>query len=350
MGTDEKIKISIIMPVYNRAHVLPRSVRSVLNQTLREIELVCINDGSTDDSVRVLKRLAHEDPRIRVLSQRNAGSGPARNHGLKRAKGEFIAFLDSDDWYASDDVLEKLYETAVEQHVKVCLGGSRNIDHGKLLPLEEPGKVYFTKNALISYEDYQYPYGYWRGIYERRMLLDNEIYFPDYRRYQDPPFFVNAMICAERFYALTTIVLIYDRSTNYQSIRWDERKTTDLLEGIRDVVRMAQKQSYVQMQKDVIKDIKVGRWHQVFRDHLRREWIEAQAAMQEANDYFLESAMRQYGLPKGEKPFDRLLRDVFGNSIHSKTRKYTFYIKEKMKITESRYMNARDKKIRRKWL
>ena len=98
MNAEAPVKISVIMPVYNRAQTLPKAVRSVLSQTLHEIELLCINDGSTDDTVMVLKELAQKDPRIKVLSQRNAGAGPARNYGLKRAKGEFVAFLDSDEW------------------------------------------------------------------------------------------------------------------------------------------------------------------------------------------------------------------------------------------------------------
>lgn len=327
MSAEEPIKISVIMPAFNRAQVLPKAVRSVLAQTLREIELLCINDGSTDNTVMVLKKLAQEDARVKILSQRNAGPGPARNYGLKRAKGEFVAFLDSDDWYASDDVLEKLYANAVGHDVRICLGGSRTAKRGKLQPLESPGKVYFTKESLISYKDYQFTHGYCRGIYERRMLMGNGICFPKYTRYQDPPFFVRAMICAERFYALPNIVLIYDESCNYQRITWNEQKLTDLLKGIRDVLRMAKEHSYTRLQVDFIERIQRGDWSEIFSANLHRRWSEAKNIMQETNGCFLDEAMRQWGLPEGEKPFDKLLRGVFGNNIRSRARDITIYAK-----------------------
>lgn len=313
MDQDTTFKISVIMPVYNRAQVLPRAVRSVLNQTLREIELLCINDGSTDDTVRVLKQLAHGDSRIKVLSQRNAGAGPARNYGLKRAKGEFVAFLDSDDWYASDDVLEKLYQAAIGHHVKVCLGGSRCAKRGKLQPLEAPGKIYFTKEALISFRDYQFTHGYCRGIYDRRMLMENDVFFPPYRRYQDPPFFVKAMVCAERFYALPEIVLIYDESCHYRKITWDKRKVTDLLSGIRDVLRISQEQHYIGLQTEFIGRILDGDWSEILRENLCRNWTKARLVMEEADGYFLEEALRPYQIPDGDKPFARVLNDMFSN-------------------------------------
>ncbi len=324
MNTEEQIKVSVIMPVYNRAGVLQKAVRSVMDQTLREIELVCINDGSTDNTVMVLKKLARKDPRIRVLSQRNAGAGPARNYGLKRAKGEFVAFLDSDDWYASEDVLEKLYQKAIANQVKICLGGSRRAKLGKLQPLEFPGKVYFTKEALIEYRDYQFTHGYCRGIYDRKMLIENWVCFPAYQRYQDPPFFVRAMISAKCFYAVTDIVLIYDESCNYQKINWNERKTTDLLKGIRDILSLAEEHSYIRLQRDFVQRIRYGDWSEIFSKNLRGDWTEAKGIMQEANTYFMPEAIRQSGLPEGEKPFDKLLHDAFGRGRHIPKIRATF--------------------------
>ncbi|MBD5532326.1 MAG: glycosyltransferase family 2 protein [Lachnospiraceae bacterium] len=314
MNAGAPVKISVIMPVYNRAQTLPKAVRSVLRQTLREIELLCVNDGSTDNTVMVLKKLAKNDPRVKVLSQRNAGAGPARNYGLKRAKGEFVAFLDSDDWYASDDVLAKLYEKAVEHHVQACLGGSRCAKRGTLQPLEGPGKIFFTKEALISYQDYQFTHGYCRGIYERRMLMDHNICFPPYRRFEDPPFFVSAMVCAGRFYALPDIVLIYDESRHYQKIHWDERTVTDILKGIRDVLCIAKEHAYVGLQKDFIERIRCGDWSEILAENLRASWTEAKIVMEDANGSFLEDALRQYHLPNGEKPFDLILQNIYSNN------------------------------------
>lgn len=327
MSADEIIKVSIIMPIYNRAKVLPKAVRSVLNQTLHEIELLCVNDGSTDDSIKVLKRIAREDSRVRILSQRNKGAGPARNYGLKRARGEFVAFLDSDDWYASNYVLEKLYHKAIENHVKICIGGSRRARLGKLLPLDKPGKEYFTKEQLMSFQDYQCTYGYCRGIYDRKMILQNEIFFPPYRRFQDPPFLMRAMICAKYFYAITDIILIYDASCNYHKINWNEETITDFLSGVRDIMRTAQAESYAELQRYFIERIKSGDWGEVLWRNLRSGWLEAKSLMEETNTYFMDDVMRRWGLPEGERPFDDILASVYGKNPRTFIRRVLMKLK-----------------------
>lgn len=92
------IKASIILPVYNVEKYLPRCLDSLLNQTLNELEFICIDDGSTDKSLDILRRYARKDSRFIIVTQENQGSGVARNKGLQLAKGKYIAFLDPDDW------------------------------------------------------------------------------------------------------------------------------------------------------------------------------------------------------------------------------------------------------------
>lgn len=90
--------ISVIIPVYNTAEYLPRCLDSILNNTYRELEVICVNDGSKDNSLEVLNDYAVKDSRVKVIDQPNAGVSVARNHGLDEATGEYIAFVDSDDW------------------------------------------------------------------------------------------------------------------------------------------------------------------------------------------------------------------------------------------------------------
>lgn len=91
-------KISVIIPIYNTAEYLPRCLDSILNSTYQNLEVLCINDGSTDESEVILKRYAAEDSRVITINKANAGVSAARNTGLERATGDFIAFVDSDDW------------------------------------------------------------------------------------------------------------------------------------------------------------------------------------------------------------------------------------------------------------
>ena len=94
------IKVSVIIPVYNVEQYLRPCLDSVLNQTLKNIEIICIDDGSTDDSLKILMEYAEKDNRITILKQKNKGAGVARNYGMSIATGEYFLFLDSDDFFS----------------------------------------------------------------------------------------------------------------------------------------------------------------------------------------------------------------------------------------------------------
>ena len=115
-------KISVIIPVYNPGKWLHECMRSVLDQSLRDIEIICIDDGSSDGSLGLLKEYALQDERVKVFSQANSGAAVARNKGLSIASGEFVAFMDPDDLYSNLSVLEILYSKAIENSVDACGG------------------------------------------------------------------------------------------------------------------------------------------------------------------------------------------------------------------------------------
>ena len=92
------IKVSLILPVYNTGKYLRQCLESIENQTLKNFEVFCVDDGSTDDSVEIISEYVKKDSRFHLLEQKNAGGGAARNHGMEAAKGEYLAFLDSDDF------------------------------------------------------------------------------------------------------------------------------------------------------------------------------------------------------------------------------------------------------------
>ena len=96
--TITEVKVSVIIPLYNVENYLKQCLDSVVNQTLKEIEIICINDGSTDNSKQILEDYARKDDRIKIINRKNSGQGVARNVGIKYAKGEYIGFVDSDDW------------------------------------------------------------------------------------------------------------------------------------------------------------------------------------------------------------------------------------------------------------
>lgn len=112
--------VSVIIPVYNAQDHLEQCIRSVMAQTLREIEIICVDDGSKDDSLWILRRLSQEDSRVIVLEQENAGAGAARNRGLDVASGEYLSFLDADDFF-EPGMLEAAYRQAVADKAQMVV-------------------------------------------------------------------------------------------------------------------------------------------------------------------------------------------------------------------------------------
>lgn len=226
------IKVSIVIPVYNMEEYLAQCLDSILSQTLEELEAVCVNDGSVDDSLKILSDYAARDSRVVVISQENKGVSTARNVAIDHARGEYIAFVDPDDYYPDDGVLSDLYQAAQEHNVKACGGSfSEDID-GRLKTYFRPefSDYVFKRDGLMKYEDYQFDFGYQRFIFSAEMIKENEIYFPPFIRFQDPPFFVKAMICAEEFYALKRLTYCY--RWGHQRLKWNTRRTSHMVQAI----------------------------------------------------------------------------------------------------------------------
>lgn len=250
-----EVKISIIIPIYNMEKYLQECLDTVVTQTLKEIEIICINDGSSDRSEEIIKSNAEKDARIVLLSQENQGVARARNNGLNIAKGKYVVFMDPDDWYPSDDTLEVLYNTAERENVLIC-GGSFSEQTGDTLVTEFTGakaKYKFKEDGLVEYKDYQFDYGYHRFVYNLNFLKENDIYFPEYIRFQDPPFFVKAMTLAKVFYAMERVTYKYRVAA--QKILWTNNKLLHLMYGLRDNLCISGKNELEMLHKTTLKRI-----------------------------------------------------------------------------------------------
>lgn len=234
--------ISIIMPVYNGETYLEQAINSALNQSLKNIELICIDDGSEDSSLDILRRIKTEDERVQVISQKNSGAGRARNAGLKIARGAYIAFLDSDDFYPDDTCLENIYHLALLHQSKIA-GGSLLFLNKGIISKAATGDADFTflDTGVIKYKDFQQAYYYQRFIYSRDMLIQSGIVFPEYRRFQDVVFFVNTMVEAEEFLSTDMPTYVYRVSNNYASL--SDTQIDDMLRGYIDVLTIAKKKN-----------------------------------------------------------------------------------------------------------
>ena len=197
------VKISIIMPIYNANELyLEKAIESIEKQTLKDIELVCINDGSTDNTLELLTKLNEKFDFIKVYTQNNQGSGIARNNGIKYANGEYIAFLDADDVFVDDDALEKLYNECVKNNADIVSGNMKRIDlEGNLMEnynYKVGNYAYFSDYGIISPKDYGIPWAFYKNMFRRKFLIENEIYFPDLKRGQDPPFLAKVFITTDK--------------------------------------------------------------------------------------------------------------------------------------------------------
>lgn len=185
-------KVSIIVPIYNVEQYLDRCMESLLKQTLKDIEIIMVDDGSPDNCQKMCDEYAKKDGRIKVVHKKNAGLGMARNSGLEVATGEFVAFVDSDD-FTDIDAYRSLYDKAQETHADVVYAGfiMQNSDKTEsecfVLDKEWNGKeiVSFLKSLIFdTLPDKETIWmSVWNGIYKREIIEKNSIRFLSEREY-----------------------------------------------------------------------------------------------------------------------------------------------------------------------
>lgn len=234
-------KVSVVIPIYNAEAFLKSSLDSVLSQSIGDLEVLCTDDGSQDASLAILQEYAAKDPRVRVFCQENKGAGPARNLALSNACGEYVVFMDGDDNYPEPDTLEKLYNAAKEKNCDIVAGyRSMLTQEGIHVDIHDPLYKLAQEHpdgAMLSYKEVQFDFNYQCYFFRHSLLLENDITFPDYRRCQDPPFLVRAMIAAREFYLLPISSYLY--RWGHQNIRWDKRKINDLLKAHIDLLTLS---------------------------------------------------------------------------------------------------------------
>ncbi len=220
------VNISVIVPIYNGEKYLKECLDSVLSQTLKNIEVICINDGSTDSTQKILENYKQNDSRIRLLYQEKQGVAKARNIGLDNAKGEFIAFMDSDDKYPSNNTLQYMYDNAVNNNVVICGGSIHFLTADGVLRNNRDELDYFKQSGIMEYKNVQYDWGFTRFIYSLDFLNLNNIRFPDYQWGEDPVFLVQVMVCAKVFYALTDNTYYYRKGHKYYEFNFQQINDT----------------------------------------------------------------------------------------------------------------------------
>lgn len=209
------IKVSVIIPVYNMEKYVLRCLNSVVNQTLKDIEIICINDGSTDDSLEIILECAKKDNRIKVIDKINTGYGNSMNIGIEKSTGEYIGIVESDD-FILPDMYERLYKVAFEQSAEIVKANYYNYT---TMPIEE--NKYFESLIECKYdqivkplEEYKIFYSspsIWSAIYSKNFLDKNKIRFlnTEGASYQDTSFYFKTCFCAKRMFLIKDAFLFY---------------------------------------------------------------------------------------------------------------------------------------------
>lgn len=215
-------KISVIMPVYNTEKYLRQCLNSILNQTMSDIEIICVDDGSSDSSQDILTAYANIDRRVKVTRQENRGAGTARNTGLAMANGDYIHFFDSDDWMEAN-LYEVLYKHIREQKADVCVCFFETFDTrtGKVTRNPRPliGDRYVCTTSFRQNPSYlvHSTMVSWNKLYSRKLLVENDILFQDMPFAEDRAFYFHVLVCAEKI-AIVDEYLIHYRINNDNSL------------------------------------------------------------------------------------------------------------------------------------
>ncbi|MDR2818687.1 MAG: glycosyltransferase [Endomicrobium sp.] len=204
-------KVSVIIPVYNTENELCKCLDSVLNQTEKEIEIICVNDGSADKSLSILEKYARKDKRIILINQKNAGVGVARNTGLKIAQGQFISFIDSDDYFLVLDVYERILKVFSEfDDVDFIEFGVENYTKSHILKESEKKRLendnaYFSLRlgGLFNISEDLFlrtTVTIWNKVFRKSVITKYNIYFPEGLLFEDNGFFYKFIFSSKKGY------------------------------------------------------------------------------------------------------------------------------------------------------
>ena len=208
-------KVSVIVPIYNDENFIKQCITSIQNQTLKDIQIICVDDGSTDTTPAILEEMEKEDPRLLVLAQENQRAGAARNLGMQHAEGDFISFLDSDDVF-DPCMMERMVEKAEKERldIVVCRADRFQSDSGSREPMdwsihEDWLPDHSPFNSLdIKWNFFEtFVWWPWDKLFRRDFLNRTGLHFQSLRTTNDLFFTAAAMLLARRIAVLDKILV-----------------------------------------------------------------------------------------------------------------------------------------------
>lgn len=248
-------KISVIIPVYNVEEYLARCLDSVTGQTFRDIEIICVNDGSTDESVSIAEQYAKKDRRISLINQENKGLSAARNAGMRVARGKYISFVDSDDWIDSD-FFEKLYNAAESCGADAACSEIRRPHASGAAPYKlkfERSQVLSSAAEKFNVLDLPMRCSVWNKIYLRSEVERQGLKFIEGMSFEDIPFTIRFIFNCKK--VITVPGVIYHYWVNPKSICRDLKDKTqiDMLRARADFIKFSRENHIICDEKAYVK-------------------------------------------------------------------------------------------------
>lgn len=248
MSELNNIKVSIVIPFYNEKNYIDQALTTIQNQTLKDIEIICVSDGSTDGSTEIVKNHQQADSRIQLYERPHSSAGAARNYGMEKAVGKYLIFLDGDDYFDSN-MLEKLYDKAEKDLSDICIFDSRILiqETGELLLNQEnlnasllPEKLPFNKDTAVDIFNFVVPTP-WTKFYNREFIKKIDLHFMDIPKENDVFFVLISLVLAQRITVLQEKLMTY-------------RKHSGSLQRLQTINRYTFAEALIEIQKRLKKE------------------------------------------------------------------------------------------------
>lgn len=330
-------KVSIILPVYNVAPYLRQSLDSIIAQTLTDLEIICVDDGSTDDSGKILDEYQAKDKRIKVLHKKNAGTGAARNDGLRMATGECIGFVDPDDWILPN-MYERLYNILQEKNLDIVMFtpdvyNDKTKKHEGFLYFQDSNFPSFLDNKIFNKDDispFSYPMCVWNKLYTKKLFDDNNIDFAEGLDFEDHKCIFKTLFTAKRIYFIREKLYVYRHSREGSILSDNDTRMFDHIK-IYDVV------------ENVLKE--TGNWEKFRLDFLRYKvhnilYYYTMIKPQYKKDYYNKMVKSLHATKMSKEEIDLLgkdypeLKKIMNDTLANKLKKAVNIIMKKEDIKD----------------
>lgn len=312
----KEIKVSVILPIYNASQHLAQCLDSLIYQSLKEIEIICVDDGSTDNSLKILKEYEKKHNHIYIISQENAGAGAARNAGMKKAKGKYLSFLDADDFFETN-MLEEAFLKAESDNADIVVFNSnqyfedkdeyKNVNwtlkYNKIPPYTPFKHRQMTDNVFKVFVGWA-----WDKLFKSDFISKNNLVFQEQRTSNDLLFVFSAVVLAKRITVVPQDkILVHQRRDSSGSLSKTREKSWtcfyDALTALKE--RLINENIYDELQQDYINyALHFCLWnlntlseptHTKLENKLKNEWFNSLGIEGKHEEYFYnKNEFKQY--------------------------------------------------------